>query len=115
MAKRGSRGADKAGEGEVNKSQTIRDYVTANPETGPTAVAAALNAEHGWEITPAYVSTIKNKMKEVSGGGFSRGPRSKGDGGLSEQSLIQAKELARQAGGINQAKAALDLLDRLTK
>lgn len=96
---------------EINKSQSIRDYIKSNPGQGPTAVADALNSREGWKISAAYVSTIKNKMKPSS-----RGPRPAGGraAGVNEKSLIQAKELAKQAGGINQAKAALDLLARLT-
>jgi hypothetical protein len=95
---------------EENKSAAIRDYITSNPGDGPTAVADALNSTHGWKISAAYVSTIKNKMRDVKVG-LRRG---RSIGGLDEKALLQAKELAKQAGGIGQAKAALDLLDRLT-
>lgn len=106
-----ARKAKAAAETEVNKSQSIRDYVTANPDAGPTAVANALNEAHGWEISPAYVSTIKNKMKGpvVAGGGRSS---SKSGSGL-EETLLQAKQLAKQAGSFENAKAMLDLVAKL--
>ena len=44
MAKKAAKNGD---EQEINKSKSIRDYVTANPDEGPTAVAAALNARVG--------------------------------------------------------------------
>jgi hypothetical protein len=94
-----------------NKSAAIRDYVTANPEQGPTAISDALNAAHGWSITPAYVSTIKNKMGEKKSA--RRGPRA-ASGAVDEGALLTAKKLADQIGGISEAKAALDLLSRLT-
>lgn len=114
MAKKAGRGRGRSG---TNKSQAIRDYIKANPDAGPTAVADALNTREGWKISAAYVSTIKNKLKQpgTTRGAGRRGRSSGGtDGGLSEKSLMQAKELLKQAGGINQAKAALELLARLT-
>jgi hypothetical protein len=105
--------AKKAAKSEVNKSQAIRDYVKKHSDAGPTAVAAALNKREGWNISPAYVSTIKNKTKKPA----SSAPRAARAGGkLSgfEESLLQAKDFAKQAGGINRAKAALDLLARIT-
>lgn len=107
MPKKSAKSARGNGE---NKSAAIRDFITSNPNQGPTAVAEALNTAHGWSITPAYVSTIKNKMKDSKGS--SR--RGRGAPNIDEKALIQAKELARQTGGIGQAKAALDLLHRLT-
>jgi hypothetical protein len=111
---------------ESNKSEAIREYMSANPEAGPTSVAEALNQREGWKISAAYVSTIKNKVKENQGGGrrARRGRRvaraamsgggGGGGGGVNEQALLQAKKLAEQIGGIDQAKAALDLLGKLT-
>jgi hypothetical protein len=113
MAKKSAKGADKE-----NKSAAIRDYISKNSGIGPTAVANALNTEHGWKISAAYVSTIKNKMgarksarrraRAATAGGRAVG------GGVNEGALIQAKKLAEQIGSIDQAKAALDLLGRLT-
>jgi hypothetical protein len=119
--------AKSSGERESNKSQAIREYMSANPEAGPTSVAQALNEREGWKISAAYVSTIKNKVKDGSGGGrrgrkagrkaaraaSSNGASSMG-AGVNEQQLMQAKKLAEQIGSISEAKAALDLLGRLT-
>jgi hypothetical protein len=113
MAKKSAKSADKE-----NKSAAIREYISKNSGAGPTAVAEALNTAHGWKISAAYVSTIKNKMNArrsarrrasaaTAGGGAGRG-------GLNEGALMQAKKLAEQSGGIDQAKAALDLLGKLT-
>ena len=94
-----------------NKSQAIRDYLKQHSDVGPTAVAAALNAREGWHISAAYVSTIKNKVKP-RGGRVTRAGNAKA-GALDKKALLQAHELCKQAGGINQAKAALDLLAKL--
>jgi transglutaminase/protease-like cytokinesis protein 3 len=106
--------AAKSSGDEVNKSQAIRDYLKENSSEGPTAVASALNAKHGWDISAAYVSTIKNKTKPSGRSSRSAATKVAKGGSLNENSLIQAKELAKQAGGISQAKAALDLLAKLT-
>jgi hypothetical protein len=111
--------AAKSGGNGSNKSQSIRDYINENPGTGPKGVAEALNAREGWKISPAYVSTIKNKMNQKSG--KKRGRRGAGrparslatPSSVNEKSLIQAKQLIDQAGGVNQARAALDLLAKL--
>ena len=113
MAKKAAKSRESSG---GNKSQAIRDYLQQNSGAGPKAIAEALNSREGWDISAAYVSTIKNKMK--SSGGFrrrGRAPKATGGGsGLDAKSLIQANELLKQAGSINQAKAALDLLAKLT-
>ncbi|MGE3775946.1 MAG: hypothetical protein AB7F89_02080 [Pirellulaceae bacterium] len=106
--------AKKSGKGDrENKSQSIRDYIQQNSDAGPTAVAKALNEAHGWNISAAYVSTIKNKMQEKSSP-KRRGRVPSAAGGLSENTLLQAKKLADEMGGIEKAKAALDLISRLT-
>ena len=98
-----------------NKSQAIRDYLKQHPDAGPTAIASALNAQEGWKISAAYVSTIKNKTNSSKRAGR-RGRRGRPAGGAAVDmaSLKQAKAFCQQAGGINQAKAALDLLAELT-
>jgi hypothetical protein len=115
--------AKRAAKSTSNKSASIREFMAANPEAGPTEIAKALNEREGWKISPAYVSTIKSKSSESpSGGRRKRRGRRRGaaaavaqsGGSVNEQALIQAKKMAQQVGGIDQAKAALDLLGRLT-
>ncbi len=52
---------------EVNKAQAVRDYLTANPEAGPSAVVAALKKQ-GITITAKHVSNIKAKLKNAGNG-----------------------------------------------
>lgn len=130
MAKK-AKSSEEAG---VNKSQIIRDFVKENPGQGPTAIASALNASHGWNISPAYVSTIKNKAsggrrgrrgrpaKDNAGSpgrpgrpGRRPGTSSKATGSsVDAATLIQVKELARKVGGLDNARAAIDLLAKLS-
>jgi hypothetical protein len=64
-------------------------------------------------VTPAFVSTVLSNDKRKSGriGGRGRGRRAGADASLDV--LIQAKKLAEQMGGIEQARAALDALERI--
>jgi len=114
-----------------NKSQAIRDYYEANPEAKPKAVVEALAAQ-GVNVTPAFVSTIKstsiNKGPKSAKG--KRGPKpgasvkapkvaaakpaaAKSNGGVSIDTLIKAKGLVKELGGIENAMTALAALKRL--
>ena len=46
----------------INKSQAVRDYMAANPDDGPTAVAASLKKQK-IIVKPNFVSNIKMKDK----------------------------------------------------
>jgi hypothetical protein len=112
----------------ANKSQAIRDFLTANPKAKPRQVVAALK-EQGHDITAAYVSTIKSLDKKKNGKVGRRGRPAgstkaaaaaaaavqAGTAGNDNflQSLLTAKKLAEQLGGIAQAKAAIDALAKL--
>jgi hypothetical protein len=95
-----------------SKSEAIRSYKSKNPDAGPKAIAAAL-ADDGIKVTPAFVSTVLSNDKRKGGStGRGRGRRA-GGGNASLDNLIQAKKLAEQMGGIEQARAALDALARI--
>lgn len=109
--------AKKRGDG-ANKSQAIRDYQTAHPEAKPQEIAAALK-EQGFDVTPGYVSTIRSLDKKKTGKKAGRGRpaaaavAAPSGEGLSIATLLTAKKLATQLGGIANAKAAIDALARL--
>jgi hypothetical protein len=97
----------------VNKSQAIRDYIEANPDAGPTEVAAALKKER-IIVSPAMVSTVKLASKKKGRG------RKKAAGGakpasdkIALSSLIQAKKMAESLGGVEKAQTALAALAKL--
>jgi hypothetical protein len=120
-----------------NKSAAIRDYLGANKNAKPREIVTAMK-EQGIDVTPQFVSTIKTKF--VSGGGKSpkrRGrPRKtaaakksvkrttvkKSSTGASAgkvstgayDDLVVAKKLADQLGGVDQARAALAALEKIT-
>lgn len=115
-----------------NKSQAIREYYEAHPDAKPKAVVEALAAK-GVVVTPAFVSTIKstsiNKGAKPAAKG-KRGPKpgasvkapkvaaakpaaAKSTGGVSIDTLIKAKSLVKELGGIENALSALAALKRL--
>jgi hypothetical protein len=97
----------------ASKSQAIRDYVAANPDQGPKAVAEALNAA-GVNVTAAFVSTVKSTDKRKTGKKRGRPGRKPGGGDtVSMELLLKAKRLADQLGGIAAAKRAIDAYAKL--
>ena len=55
----------KNGRTQMNKAQAVRDYLTANRASGPTAVVAALKKQ-GVEVAPNYVAAIKGRLNKTS-------------------------------------------------
>ena len=100
-----------------NKSQAIRDFMDANPDAGPLAVSEALKGQ-GIDVSAQFVSTIKSLDRKKSGAPARRRGRTVAvkagaHDKISMKTLIQAKKMAEQMGGVDKAKAALDALARL--
>lgn len=125
--------------GGPNKSAAIRDYVQANPDAKPKEIVDALSAQ-GVAVSSAFVSTIKSKMTSGGGGGGRKKKRAKagrpkgsvtkkrtveaapraartggGGGDVSVASLLKAKKLAEELGGVAKAKATLEALEKITQ
>lgn len=117
-----------------NKSQAIRDYYAAHPDAKPKQVVEAL-AEQGINVSAAFVSTIKStSMTKGAKRTAKRGPRSmkadrdvvarpstRGPGApkragnsVSIESLLKAKGLVKELGGIDNAINSLAALKRLS-
>lgn len=104
----------KAGSAEaVNKAQLIRD---ALKKLGIDAPAKDIQAEceaHHATVAPAQISNIRTKLKEKSPGKSAR--KSSGSSGVAAtaEELLEARVLAEKIGGVERARALLDILDRL--
>ncbi len=104
----------------VNKSQIIREAKAANPKMKTGALAALLAEQHGLTVTPQFVSTVLSQAKRKKG--ISRGARAKADKSakavrvsskspsVTMDQLKIAKKLVTQLGGIDKAKAAVQML-----
>lgn len=96
------------------KSAAIRNYKAEHQDAKPKDIAEALN-KAGEKVTPAFVSTVLSNDKK-------RGKKKRGKPGRKPgsvvaasqfESLVQAKKLADQMGGVHKAKAALDALAKI--
>ena len=107
----------------VSKSAAIREYISANPSAGPTAIYEALTKQ-GIKVSKGLVSVVKYskpksgklrnrpaKTQTASTKGVSE-PLSSGS--MSASDLIAAKKLADSIGGIAKTREALDLLEKLS-
>jgi len=109
-----------------NKSQAIRDYYAAHPSAKPKEIAAELKKQ-GVDVTPAFISTIRSttmkkkkkttktaSVKPASVKSAAKSPvKATGSVALSIESLLKAKGLVKELGGIENAMATLSALKRL--
>jgi len=117
MAKRAARGGRGGG---PNKTQAVKDYMTANPDAKPKDISAALK-EQGIDVTPSYASNIKSTSGKKGGGRKkTRGkpgpkPRSAGSNGraFDVTAIRSAAEFIKAAGGIKNARTALDAAEEI--
>ncbi len=98
--------------GKVNKSQIVRDFLTANPAADSQAVITAMAAK-GVKVAPTLVYYVRSKMgharrKEKR----ERVAASSRQTGASNpvELVIRVKMLAREVGGITKLKQLVDLL-----
>jgi hypothetical protein len=100
----------------VNRSQLIRDYLAANPDDSPKAIVTAL-AKKGTKVTEALASNVKYTKSATK-----KKPAAKKKAGAKRQAvndkvslgtLVQAKKMAEQLGGVEKAKEALNALAKL--
>ena len=112
---------------EVNKSLEIRSYMNENPKAKPREVVDALK-EKGVDVSAQFVSTVKSNSKKSVGvkrrgrpvGSTKKTPAAgkavtaKGGETVSVQSLLKLKRVVEEIGSIEEAKAALSTLERLS-
>ena len=103
----------------VNKSQAIRNYLATNPKAAANEITAAL-AKQGIKVSPGLASNVKYtsgpKRKKKAGKKTvvkRRRPGKRSAAELSADDLLAAKQLADQLGGIQEARRALDMLEKL--
>lgn len=115
MAKKKARG---------NKSQAIRDYLASNPNATAKEIVPALKKQ-GLTVTAGLVNNVEStsgpkrgrKKRGRKKSGRKKGPararRTTGSSRLSLADLQEAKRLADQLGGVQEARAALEALEEL--
>jgi hypothetical protein len=113
MAKKKKKAAAKS---DVNKSQAVRDYLKTHRSAKPQAVSTALK-EQGIDVTPQTVSTVKFNMKKKKGRKkpvSRKAAASRQDDIVSMSALLEAKKLVDKIGSIEQTKAAVEALRKLS-
>ena len=99
----------------VNKSQAIRDHLAKQPDDGPKTVVAALGKKK-ITVTESLVSHVKyalagkKKRRRKKKAAITQ---PKVSDKISISTLVQAKKMADQLGGIEKAKTALAALAKL--
>jgi hypothetical protein len=107
----------------ISKTESIRQALANFPDLGPKEVAEQLTRQ-GLDISAGYVSTVKASMKrkkrmKLGGAVPSRGAGARRNGAMSADYvavsvLLDAKELIAKAGGVAQAREAIDVVAQLT-
>jgi hypothetical protein len=95
-----------------NKSQLIRDYKAKHPSARPIEIIKALKAH---KISAALVGNVLHRAKHAKGKkGRRKMPKASHNGAaVSLESLLAAKKLVEQLGGVEHAKSALSVLEKL--
>lgn len=114
---------------EVNKSELIREQLKSMKpsERSPKAVVEALKKK-GHTVSPTFVSVVKTKMKPKRKAKASKNRASTAAGKAWKtrwsgwgnflkngkiENLVLAKDFLNSAGGIDQAKRILDVVNKL--
>ncbi len=103
--------------GEPSKTDAIRAALEATPNTSPKDLAEQLTSQ-GTKVSAVYVSTIKSSLKKRGQLPSGKAARSTArNNGRSDQipveSLVEAKRSVEKAGGVDEARKALDVLSKL--
>jgi hypothetical protein len=105
----------------VNKSAMIREYKAAHPGAGATEIAEALSKGRR-QITGSFVSTILSQDRRKTNGHQPNGitksrPKTRrmkfGDTKLNLDSLVAAKKFISNVGGVEKARACVEVLNEL--
>jgi len=96
---------------EVNKSAAIRDVLARDPDGKPQAIAQEL-ASQGVDVSAAFVSQVKLKLKQREDGKTQR-PANSDPGQFAGSELMEAKRLIDKLG-VEKARAAVELLAKLS-
>jgi len=98
----------------VNRSQAIRDYLAKNAKASANEIKEAL-AKEGIQVSDSLISAVKYKKPKGKRGkkrGRPAGAASNG-AAISIDSLVAAKKMVDQLGGIEAAEKAIAVLKKL--
>ena len=100
----------------INMSQAIRDHLADHPDDGAKAIVAAMGKKK-IKVTEGLVNNVKyalaGKKKKKRRKKRTTTTQSTVSDKISISTLVQAKKMADQLGGIEKAKTALAALTKL--
>lgn len=100
--------ARKGRNGEVNKSEKIREYLAKHPEAGNQEVVEYLRKECGADVSPQFVSTIKSNAKRSKGPSARKIPaKGRGKGGLNKSQVVRDYFSKHEDASVNDVIAHL--------
>lgn len=99
--------ARKGRNGEVNKSQKIREYLTKHPEAGNQEVVEYLRKECGADVSPQFVSTIKSNAKRAGAPSSRKVAKGRGKGGLNKSQVVREYFSKHEDASVNDVIAHL--------
>ena len=115
-------GAEAAAEPKGSKAQAIRDALKVRRDKSPSAISAYLETQ-GYTVKPQEVSNIKSQLKAkrkrkklALKGEAAPKPKKAATGArdmISMAALEAAQKLAKELGGLEKAKQAINSLSRL--
>ncbi len=95
----------------LNKSALIREMLKKHKGKSPTEISAMLKAEKNIDVPAQYISTIKSNLKAKKN---ARKLSKKAAGPTDDSAaLYAAATLVMRAGGVPQARAALDAVAKV--
>jgi len=97
----------------VTRSDAIREYLAVDPDAGPKTIIAELGKK-GIVVSASLVSQVKY-AKNGHGPTATRrgGGRAANSANVSLDDLIKAKTITDRLGGLDRAREALAMLERL--
>lgn len=101
----------------VNRSQAIRDYLTKNPKANLVEVRETL-ATDGIKVSDSLINAVKYKKPKGKRGkkrGRPAKARATSTPTFSAATLIAAKKMVDDLGGVERAVAAIEVLKLLAK
>ena len=96
----------------VNKSEKIREFIKVNPTATPKVIILGLK-QKGLTVTNSLVNAIKYGSSSKAKKKTRRGRAPASTSAISFDDLIGAKQIADRLGGVEKAKKALGMLERL--
>ena len=114
MAKKKPAAKKPAPKKKVNLSQLVRDHLAASPDDSPKTIVAAI-AKKGIKVSEALAANVKYSARKKKPAGKKKAAvkRQAVNDKVSLSTLVQAKKLAEQLGGVEKAQDALGALSKL--